>query len=131
MLTTAENQVGKYAWGTYNILVLPPSFPYGGMENPLMTFASPTIITKDRSEVTVALHEIMHSWTGNTVTMRNWSDFWMNEGFTVYNERKASEVLYGKDYFMVSATAGNKSMTEDMKVFGFDSSFSSLTPDLS
>jgi len=78
----------------------------------------------------VATHEIMHSWTGNLVTNENWSSFWLNEGFTVFNERKASEKLYGKDFKMVSALIGNFSMVTDMSTFGFDHSYSSLTPDL-
>jgi len=68
-LSTVENYTLPYVWGIYNIVILPPSFPYGGMENPLLTFASPTIIVGDKSEVNVAIHEIAHSWTGNTVTM--------------------------------------------------------------
>lgn len=78
-----------YTWGRYNILILPPSFPDGGMENPLLTFASPTIITKDKSQVGVAAHEMAHSWTGNTVTCADWANFWLNEGFTVFIERKS------------------------------------------
>lgn len=78
----------------------------------------------------VATHEIMHSWTGNLVTNNNWSSFWLNEGFTVFNERKVSEILYGKDFKLVSAVVGNNSMVTDMKNFGMTSSFSSLTPNL-
>lgn len=78
-----------YTWGRYNLLILPPSFPDGGMENPLLTFASPTIVTDDKSQVGVAAHEMAHSWTGNTVTCADWANFWLNEGFTVFIERKS------------------------------------------
>lgn len=84
------NPPNPYEWGTYAVIVQPPSFPIGGMENPLLTFASPTIIVGDKSQVYVATHEIGHSWTGNQVTCRDWSNFWLNEGFTVFLERKIS-----------------------------------------
>lgn len=86
-LNKAEQYLTPYIWGHYSILILPPSFPMGGMENPLLTFASPTIITGDKSQVDVAIHEIVHSWTGNDVTCQNWNHFWLNEGFTVFGER--------------------------------------------
>lgn len=100
------------------------------MENPLLTFASPTIITEDKSQVYVATHEIMHSWTGNLVTNQNWENFWLNEGFTVFNERKASETLYGAEFKKVSSLVGNNSMVTDMKLFGMNHSYSSLTPNV-
>lgn len=90
LLDTTEAYIGEYIWGNYTVIVLPPSFPMGGMENPLLTFASPTIIVGDFSQVYVATHEIAHSWTGNTVTCQNWESFWLNEGFTVFIERKVS-----------------------------------------
>jgi len=90
LLDKTEEYLTPYIWGNYTILILPPSFPFGGMENPLLTFASPTIITGDKSQVYVATHEIAHSWTGNDVTCRNWENFWLNEGFTVFIERKIS-----------------------------------------
>ena len=89
-LDTTEAFLTPYIWGTYTVLVLPASFPYGGMENPLLTFASPTIIVGDKSQVYVATHEIAHSWTGNEVTCKDWSNMWLNEGFTVFEERKVS-----------------------------------------
>jgi len=89
-LDTTEKLLTPYIWGTYTVLVLPASFPYGGMENPLLTFASPTIIVGDKSQVYVATHEIAHSWTGNEVTCKDWSNMWLNEGFTVFEERKVS-----------------------------------------
>ena len=128
MLDTAENYLTPYIWGNYTILVLPPSFPMGGMENILLTFASPTIITGDKSQVDVATHEIAHSWTGNDVTCENWSNMWLNEGFTVFEERKVSAQLHGVDFSKVAAFLGNISMVGDMQDYGMDSNYSSLYP---
>ncbi|NIJ09038.1 aminopeptidase N [Sphingomonas vulcanisoli] len=97
MVTTAEGLYGKYRWGRYDVLVLPPSFPFGGMENPTLTFATPTIITGDKSNVDVIAHELAHSWSGNLVTNATWSDSWLNEGFTTYFENRIDEALYGKE----------------------------------
>ena len=97
MVTTAEKLYGKYLWGRYDVLVLPPSFPFGGMENPMLTFATPTVIAGDRSLVSLIAHELAHSWSGNLVTNANWNDFWLNEGFTNYFERRILEELYGKE----------------------------------
>jgi leukotriene-A4 hydrolase len=98
MITSAEALYGTYAWGRYDILVLPPSFPFGGMENPRITFATPTIIAGDRSLVALIAHELAHSWSGNLVTNATWNDFWLNEGFTVYFETRIMEKIYGKEY---------------------------------
>ncbi len=98
MISAAEDLYGKYAWGRYDLLVLPPSFPFGGMENPRLTFATPTIIAGDRSLVSLVAHELAHSWSGNLVTNATWNDFWLNEGFTVYFETRIMEKLYGKNY---------------------------------
>lgn len=97
MTTAAEKIYGPYKWGRYDVLVLPPSFPFGGMENPMLTFATPTIIAGDRSLVSLIAHELAHSWSGNLVTNANWNDFWLNEGFTTYFERRIVEDVYGKD----------------------------------
>jgi aminopeptidase N len=97
MVTTAEGLYGPYRWGRYDILVLPPSFPYGGMENPRLTFATPTVIAGDRSLVSLAAHELAHSWSGNLVTNATWNDFWLNEGFTTYFENRIMEALYGPE----------------------------------
>ena len=96
MVASAEQLYGTYRWDRYDVLVLPPSFPIGGMENPRLTFATPTIIAGDKSLVSLISHELAHSWSGNLVTNATWSDFWLNEGFTVYVERRIQEVLYGK-----------------------------------
>ena len=97
MITAAENLYGKYEWEQYDVIVLPYSFPFGGMENPRLTFANPTLITGDRSLVTVIAHELAHSWSGNLVTNATWDDFWLNEGFTVYFENRIMEAIYGKE----------------------------------
>lgn len=96
MVAAAESLYGPYAWGRYDLLVLPPSFPFGGMENPRLTFATPTIIAGDRSLVSLVAHELAHSWSGNLVNNATWSDFWLNEGFTDYFENRIMEKLYGK-----------------------------------
>ena len=130
LLSETEKYLTSYIWGNYTILILPPSFPFGGMENPLLTFASPTIITGDKSQVYVATHEIAHSWTGNGVTCKNWEHFWLNEGFTVFEERKVSAKLYGEDFSKVASMLGNSSMYTDMINYGLKNSFSSLRPKL-
>ena len=96
MITTTESLYGPYRWGRYDLLVLPPSFPFGGMENPRVTFATPTVIVGDKSLVALVAHELAHSWSGNLVTNATWADFWLNEGFTTYLERRIVEVVYGK-----------------------------------
>ena len=98
MVAAASKLYGEYAWGRYDILVLPPSFPFGGMENPRLTFATPTVIAGDKSLVSLVAHELAHSWSGNLVTNRTWEDFWLNEGFTVYFEDRIMEAVYGKPY---------------------------------
>ena len=96
MVTAAEALLGPYLWGRYDVLVLPPSFPFGGMENPMVTFATPTILAGDKSLVSLLAHELAHSWSGNLVTNATWRDFWLNEGFTTYVERRVMEAVYGK-----------------------------------
>ncbi len=98
MIKVTESLYGDYQWGRYDILVLPTSFPYGGMENPKLTFATPTIITGDRSLVSLIAHELAHSWSGNLVTNATWDDFWLNEGFTVYIENRIMEAIHGKEH---------------------------------
>lgn len=98
MVAGAEELYGAYPWERYDVLVLPPSFPFGGMENPRLTFATPTILAGDRSLTSLVAHELAHSWSGNLVTNATWNDFWLNEGFTVYFEHRIMEKLYGRDY---------------------------------
>jgi aminopeptidase N len=95
MIQTAENLYGPYRWGRYDILVLPPSFPYGGMENPNMTFATPTVLVGDKSLVSLVAHELAHSWSGNLITAASWRDIWLNEGVTTYVQGRITEALYG------------------------------------
>jgi aminopeptidase N len=98
MLELAEGIYGPYRWERYDVIVLPPSFPFGGMENPRITFATPTILAGDRSLISLIAHEMAHSWSGNLVTNATWDDFWLNEGFTVYFEYRIMEALKGRDY---------------------------------
>jgi leukotriene-A4 hydrolase len=106
MVESAEKQFGRYRWGRYDILVLPPSFPFGGMENPRLTFATPTVLAGDRSLVSLIAHELAHSWSGNLVTNATWRDFWLNEGFTTYIERRIVEDIYGRDRADMEAVLG-------------------------
>lgn len=98
MISAAEELYGPYRWGRYDLLVLPPSFPYGGMENPRLTFLTPTVIAGDKSLVELIAHELAHSWSGNLVTNATWNDFWLNEGFTTYFQHRITERLYGREY---------------------------------
>ncbi len=118
MIATAESLYGKYQWNRYDILVLPPSFPFGGMENPELTFATPTIITGDRSLVNLISHELAHSWSGNLVTNSTWNDIWLNEGFTVYFERRITEKLEGKDYVEMLEILGYQDLIAEIKSIG-------------
>ena len=106
MVEEAEALYGPYLWGRYDLLVLPPSFPFGGMENPRLTFATPTIIAGDQSLVALVAHELAHSWSGNLVTNATWDDFWLNEGFTVYFENRIMEAVYGRDRAMQEQVLG-------------------------
>jgi leukotriene-A4 hydrolase len=97
MVQAAEALYGAYHWGRWDAVILPPSFPFGGMENPLLTFATPTILAGARSLVSLMAHELAHSWSGNLVTNATWGDFWLNEGCTTYFERRIVEALYGQE----------------------------------
>ncbi len=115
MVTAAENLYGKYAWQQFDVVVLPPSFPFGGMENPRLTFATPTVIAGDRSLTSLIAHELAHSWSGNLVTNATWDDFWLNEGFTVYFEMRIMEALYGKDHANMLAAIGRQDLEEELQ----------------
>ncbi len=115
MVTAAEELYGPYRWGRYDVIVLPPSFPFGGMENPMLTFATPTIIAGDRSLTALIAHELAHSWSGNLVTNSTWDDFWLNEGFTVYFEHRISEKLYGADYSAMTGVLGHQDLVASIK----------------
>jgi leukotriene A-4 hydrolase/aminopeptidase len=114
MVEATEKIYGAYRWGRYDLLVLPPSFPFGGMENPMLTFATPTILAGDKSLVSLVAHELAHSWSGNLVTNATWRDFWLNEGFTTYLERRIIEAVYGQPRREMEATLGRRSLEEEM-----------------
>jgi len=118
MIETAERLYGPYPWGRYDILVLPPSFPFGGMENPTLTFATPTILAGDRSLVSLIAHELAHSWSGNLVTNATWNDFWLNEGFTTYIEKRLMEALRGKQYADMLRELGRREMEAAVEEVG-------------
>ena len=118
MVTAAETLLGPYRWGRFDVLVLPPSFPLGGMENPRLTFATPTIIAGDRSLVSLIAHELAHSWSGNLVTNGTWSGFWLNEGFTTYVENRLMEVLYGTDRARMLQVIDRRSLDAEIKRLG-------------
>ncbi len=122
MVDTAEGIYGPYRWGRYDVLVLPPSFPFGGMENPTLTFATPTILTGDKSNVDVIAHELAHSWSGNLVTNATWSDSWLNEGFTTYFENRIVEGLYGPERAATQADLQWDDLQRDLKGAGGPSS---------
>src|SRR5262249_10571978 len=114
MLLAAERLYGPYRWGRYDILVLPPSFPFGGMENPRLTFLTPTVIAGDRSLVSLVAHELAHSWAGNLVTNADWSGFWLNEGFTTYIEHRIQEELYGRERAEMEQVLSRHALEEEM-----------------
>jgi len=118
MIDAAQALYGPYRWGRYDMLVLPPSFPYGGMENPTLTFLTPTIITGDRSNTDVVAHELAHSWSGNLVTNATWSDSWLNEGFTTYFENRIMEAVYGKERAAMYADLDWDGLVRDIKDAG-------------
>ncbi|MCB0836556.1 MAG: M1 family metallopeptidase [Bacteroidetes bacterium] len=120
MMNIAEKLYGEYQWGRYDVIVLPPSFPFGGMENPRLTFATPTIIAEDRSLVSLIAHELAHSWSGNLVTNATWNDFWLNEGFTVYFENRIMEELEGPEYASMLAQISYEDLEDEIEEIGFD-----------
>lgn len=115
MIKAAESLYGPYRWGRFDVIVLPPSFPFGGMENPKLTFLTPTLVVGDKSLTAVVAHELAHSWSGNLVTNATWADFWLNEGFTVYIERRIVEALRGKDFADMQAVLGMQDLKETME----------------
>jgi aminopeptidase N len=130
MMDTTEQLYGPYRWDRYDILVLPPSFPYGGMENPRLTFLTPTLLAGDRSLVDVVAHELAHSWTGNLVTNATAEHFWLNEGATVWAERRIREALHGADEAILGWAMGQNSLEESLQRFGPTSPFTRLRTQL-
>ena len=129
MLLAAEEIFGPYLWDRFDFLVMPPSFPYGGMENPRLTFLTPTLLAGDRSLVNVLAHELAHSWTGNLVTNATMDDFWLNEGFTVWAERRILAKLDGLEAQSLSAAIGRNGLMEAIAGFGETSPFTRLQTD--
>ncbi|KAF4303016.1 Peptidase M1 alanine aminopeptidase/leukotriene A4 hydrolase [Botryosphaeria dothidea] len=129
-LEAAEKIVYDYAWTTYNVLVLPNSFPYGGMENPIFTFATPTIISGDKQNIDVIAHELAHSWSGNLVSNASWEHFWLNEGWTTYLERRIQAAIHGEPHRDFSAIIGWKALQDSVERLGTDHEFTKLVVDL-
>jgi leukotriene-A4 hydrolase len=130
MIVKAEALFGPYEWDRYDMIVLPPAFPYGGMENPRMTFLTPTLLAGDRSLVDVVAHELAHSWTGNIVTNATMDHFWLNEGFTVYAERRIIEAIHGEEAAVLNWAIGQKALETDMDRFGPGSPLTRLRNEL-
>jgi leukotriene-A4 hydrolase len=130
MIVRAEKLFGAYDWDRYDMLVLPPAFPYGGMENPRMTFLTPTVIAGDRSLVDVIAHELAHSWTGNLVTNATAEHFWLNEGFTTWAERRILEALHGEENSILKWSIGQKALDDSIARFGADSPLTKLRTEL-
>ena len=114
MLEVTEQTYGAYSWDRYDLLILPPSFPFGGMENPRLSFITPTVIAGDKSLVSLIAHELAHSWSGNTVTNATWRDLWLNEGFTTYLTYRIMEMVYGHDRYRKEAVLGYQDLTDDV-----------------
>jgi leukotriene-A4 hydrolase len=114
MLIETEKRFGPYSWDRYDLLILPPSFPFGGMENPRLSFITPTVIAGDKSLVALIAHELAHSWSGNTVTNATWRDLWLNEGFTTYLTYRIMEIIYGTDRFNMEAVLGYQDLQKDI-----------------
>jgi leukotriene-A4 hydrolase len=118
MVVAAEKLYGPYRWGRYDVLVLPPSFPYGGMENPNLTFLTPGVIAGDRSLTSLLAHELGHSWSGNLVTNATWDDIWLNEGFTTYVEHRIGEAIFGEKEFEMQNVITRKELVDNVAEFG-------------
>ncbi|XP_066095445.1 aminopeptidase B isoform X2 [Saccopteryx bilineata] len=125
-LATGEKLFGPYVWGRYDVLFMPPSFPFGGMENPCLTFVTPCLLAGDRSLADVIIHEISHSWFGNLVTNANWSEFWLNEGFTMYAQRRISTLLFGAAYTCLEAATGRALLRQHMDITGEENPLNKL-----
>jgi leukotriene-A4 hydrolase len=118
MVNAAEKLFGPYRWGRYDVLVLPPSFPYGGMENPNLTFLTPGVIAGDRSLTSLLAHELGHSWSGNLVTNATWDDVWLNEGFTTYVEHRIGEAIFGVKEAKMQDVMSRKVLADNMTDYG-------------
>lgn len=126
MIRQGERLFGDYEWERFDLLVLPPSFPYGGMENPRMVFLTPTVIKGDASGAQVVAHELAHSWTGNLITNKTNEHFWLNEGFTTYAERRIVEVVQGEERAALNIGIGWRGLNEEMERFSDNMEFTKL-----
>jgi leukotriene-A4 hydrolase len=117
MIQANEKMFGPYRWSRYDILVMPPSFPEGGMENPRLSFITPTVIAGDKSLVSVIAHELAHSWAGNLVGNATWRDFWLNEGFTDYMESRIMTAVYGEQRAAMEEVLGLKTLRDELAKF--------------
>lgn len=130
IVDTAESIYGEYRWGRYDVLILPSGFPIGGMENPRLTFATPTILAGDKSLNNLIAHELAHSWSGNLVTNATWDDFWLNEGFTTYFEQRIMEAMHGQEYVAMLWDLSRKVLEDNVAELGADSRHTWLHEDL-
>ena len=130
MIKTAEQLCGPYEWKIFDILVLPPSFIYGGMENPCMSFLSPTALSGDKSNADVIAHDIVHSWAGNLVTNVNFEHFWINEGVTTYLERKVIGKLDGEPSRHLHAILKWKDLEAEVESLGPSNHLTALVTNL-
>jgi aminopeptidase N len=130
MLDAAEGLLGPYLWDRYDLLIMPPSFPFGGMENPRLTFLSPTAILGDRSYLSLINHELAHAWTGNLVTNASWDHFWLNEGWTTYAESRISEAIEGKEKADMLMATYTESARQEIEFFGEGNVLTQLRTDL-
>ncbi len=115
LIQTVEKSYSAYRWGRYDLLILPPSFPFGGMENPCLTFVTPTVIAGDKSLVSLISHELAHSWSGNLVTNATWRDFWLNEGFTTYLENRIQEEVYGSEQALMEQVLDRRDLEKELR----------------
>ncbi len=115
MIDETEKLFGPYRWGRYDLLILPPSFPFGGMENPRLSFITPTVIAGDKSLVNLIAHELAHSWSGNLVTNESWRDLWLNEGFTSYVENRIMEAVFGVERAVMEQALGAQGLNAEIK----------------
>ncbi|XP_035828765.1 aminopeptidase B [Aplysia californica] len=119
-LQAGEQLFGNYVWTRYDILIMPPSFPFGGMENPCLTFVTPCIVVGDKSLIDVVIHEISHSWFGNLVSIANWGEFWLNEGFTMYAQRRIQDKIYGRPFSALETATGQSLLHSQIDLDGTD-----------
>ena len=131
MVNAAEKLFGPYRWDRYDVIVLPPSFPFGGMENPNLTFLTPTVLVGDRSLTSLLAHELGHSWSGNLVTNASWDETWLNEGFTTYVEHRIGEEVFGPDEAKMQDVLSRKVLQNNLVELGKDSPDTRLKIDLS